>query len=359
MTDEVNKTAQIVPGSAEHDAAMVKLAEDRGVRIRVSDGTSGVSSEFTATPTGAGDLAAAKVAGDKAAAEKIVADAAAAAVAAANKPQRPAHIPEKFWNAEKGEVNTEAMAKSYTELEASRNKPAATPPLDMGKAVDALLAANAKYAAATDDVAKAAAKVEADAARKALVEWKPAAVEPEVQVTPKLEAAMAAAATDFAAKGEIGEESLKALEAAGITREYAISYANGLKAQAKVVEMEVYGEAGGKDEYTKMSEWCAANWTPEQIAAHNAAVTSQDMASTLGAVKTMRTAYLAAQGKSGERVEQTGGSGAATTVEQYNSKEEVKTDMNDPLYLKGDKAFHAKVERKLAASMKAGVNLGF
>lgn len=33
------------------------------------------------------------------------------------KPTRPDHIPEKFWDAEKGEVRAEALAKSYTELE--------------------------------------------------------------------------------------------------------------------------------------------------------------------------------------------------------------------------------------------------
>ena len=37
--------------------------------------------------------------------------------AAPTKPTRPEWCPEKFWNADKGEVNSEAMAKSYTEVE--------------------------------------------------------------------------------------------------------------------------------------------------------------------------------------------------------------------------------------------------
>ena len=32
-------------------------------------------------------------------------------------PERPEHIPEKFWNAETGEVKTEDLAKSYINLE--------------------------------------------------------------------------------------------------------------------------------------------------------------------------------------------------------------------------------------------------
>jgi len=43
----------------------------------------------------------------------------------ANSPQqaeRPDHIPEKFWDTEAGEVNVEAMAKSYSELERVQSK---------------------------------------------------------------------------------------------------------------------------------------------------------------------------------------------------------------------------------------------
>lgn len=38
----------------------------------------------------------------------------------AAKPARPADVPEKFWDAEKGTVNTAALLKSYTELERQR-----------------------------------------------------------------------------------------------------------------------------------------------------------------------------------------------------------------------------------------------
>jgi len=37
-------------------------------------------------------------------------------------PVRPEYIPENFWNAEKGEVNTEGMAKSYAELRKAFNE---------------------------------------------------------------------------------------------------------------------------------------------------------------------------------------------------------------------------------------------
>lgn len=39
------------------------------------------------------------------------------------KPERPAHIPEKFWDAEAGAVRTDDLVKSYAELEAKHRSP--------------------------------------------------------------------------------------------------------------------------------------------------------------------------------------------------------------------------------------------
>jgi len=39
---------------------------------------------------------------------------------AAAKPERPAHVPEKFWDAETGQVRVDELVKSYTELESGK-----------------------------------------------------------------------------------------------------------------------------------------------------------------------------------------------------------------------------------------------
>src|SRR5919205_4614295 len=44
-------------------------------------------------------------------------DSAALAEPAAEVPQRPAEVPEKFWDAASGTLRTEALLKSYMELE--------------------------------------------------------------------------------------------------------------------------------------------------------------------------------------------------------------------------------------------------
>lgn len=78
------ETPAPVPGTPEYDAAMVALK-------RGSDEASNPYSE-SLTPTEA--------------------------------PVRPDHVPEKFWNAETGQVDVDGLLKSYTELESGRGRQA-------------------------------------------------------------------------------------------------------------------------------------------------------------------------------------------------------------------------------------------
>jgi hypothetical protein len=54
-------------------------------------------------------------------------DAAIADTDADKKPPRPEEIPEKFWDAERGEVRVDALIKSYRELERAMSRRAALP----------------------------------------------------------------------------------------------------------------------------------------------------------------------------------------------------------------------------------------
>lgn len=357
MTEQTQTPTPPVPGSPEYDAAMIAVAEKSGSRIRYGDATRGVSVEIS-TP------------------EAAPADAQVEnPPAPAAKKERPANVPEKFWNAETGEVNTEALLASYAEAERAISKPTEPPkvepqaaaPSAEAQALDAarvaVKAAQGELAAATTDEAKAAATAKLVAAKAAAFEAAEAAQAKEpkpTEVAPKgdLQSAMNSAAADYAKDGKISDESFKALEAAGITREYATQYAEGLRASAQLVEMQVFQEAGSKDEYVKMSQWAASNMTPEQIAAYDKAVTSGSLDATLGAVKNLKALYKAANGSSPTaRIESE--NGGAPRGDMFRSQQEVTTAMNDPRYLKGDKAFHAEVDRKLEAALRAGINLGF
>ena len=142
---------------------------------------------------------------------------------------------------------------------------------------------------------------------------------------------------------------------AGFDKDTVDAYVDGMKARAEIVELKVYGEAGGKDQYAKMVEWAAANWSPEQVTA----LEKNDLSATLGAVKGLKNAYTEANGSDATTRIAPNGGRDQTTGDMFRSKEEVSKAMSDPRYTKGDKAFHAEVDRKLENSIKAGIDLGF
>lgn len=330
MVDQV-----IVPGSPEHDAAMIKAAEDGGVRIRVTDGD-GQSAE--------------------AGASEIKTDAPASGTADIK--QRPENVPEKFWNKEKGEVNVEALLKSNADAQVELTRRAQAPAQQQAPAEKTTeqKAAEAELAAATTDEAKAAAQTKLTAANDAAKTATDAATAKTADITQ----ARADATAELQRDGKISEGTYTKLAQAGYDKQTVDDYVAGMQARAEVVEMKVYNEAGGKDQYSSMVQWAASNWSPEQIAAFNASLEKNDLSATLGAIKGLKSAYTEANGTDATtRIVPQGGGDKLTPTEMFRSKEEVNKAMSDPRYTKGDKAFHAEVDRKLEASIKANIDLGF
>jgi hypothetical protein len=168
------------------------------------------------------------------------------------------------------------------------------------------------------------------------------------------------AAAEYASSQQFTPETVTALESAGVPRSMIDNYVAGLQAQAQVAEQAVYGAAGGKAEFETMQAWAATNLTAEQIDAFNYAVGSGDINATKGAIANLKALYTSANGSDpAARVERQGGSGNEPPADMYRSKIEVQKDMNDPRYKNGEKAFHALVDRKLEAAMRAGIDLGF
>ena len=328
----------IVPGSPEHDAAMIKAAEEGGVRIRVTDGE-GQTAEVAASEL----------------------KEAAPVQATADIKQRPDNVPEKFWNKEKGEVNVEALLKSNADAQIELTRRAQAPAQQQTPAApvksDAQKAAEAELAAATTDEAKAAAQTKLDAANTAAKAVADAAAA-ETAKTANVTQARAEATAELQRDGKISDATYAKLEQAGFDRETVDNYVAGEKARAEVVELKVYNEAGSKEEYAKMVQWAAANWSPEQVTAFNAALEKNDLTATLGAVKSLKSAYTEASGTDAT-VRVSGGGNNVVTGDMFRSKQEVNAAMSDKRYTSGDKAFHAEVDRKLEASIKANIDLGF
>lgn len=238
-----------------------------------------------------------------------------------NRPQRPEGIPEKFWDAEKGEVNVSALVQSYTELEKMRGqKPeekAEEPSVDKPAADE-----NGKI------------KVEDEA---------------EETAENPLATAMETAREQFAANGEVSDEAIAALEEAGIPREIFDVYMAGIQAQSKQLMASVYETAGGEEAYTAMTKWASANLSKEQIEAYNSALDNPDMRET--AILGLKAKFTSARPSEGNLV--TPHDTPSASADIFTSLQELTAAQRDPRY-GTDPAYQKSVIEKLARSQKAG-----
>lgn len=264
---------------------------------------------ITAEPTGPDSPAA------------VAAAAAAAKATETQTPETPAKaekpkwLPEKFWNAEKGEANYEGLASSYGSLE------------------------------------------------KKLGEKKPDAAKPEAKEGEKpaegdaneaAKEAVTAAGLDFDglsnefySTGELSKDSRAKIVAAGIPEPMIDSYLAGVSLQVAEFSNSVAGTVGGAEQYAAMTAWAQANLSDDDVAAYNKAVTSGDYHRAVTAAKALKADFVAANGSEPNLVGGKKPGGGESDV--YASWSQVTADMRKPEY-KRDAAFRAQVEAKLARS---------
>lgn len=240
--------------------------------------------------------------------------------------ERPAHVPEKFWDAANKRVNTEALLKSYSELEKMKGKPAEaaaeTPP--------------AEPPAQPDD--------------KATIE-KPE--DKKGEETPPAPAPVGDLITQLTAKytdGTIADADFVAAEAAGIPRAVAETYFAGLKALEASQLIALETAAGGKDVLTAARTWAAEALDQKSLDFYNANVT--DPAKAEEAVRWLADKYKAANPSEGKLVTEGAPTGQAAG-DVFKSAAEVTTAMQDPKY-RTDPAYRQAVAEKLARSRAAG-----
>lgn len=240
-------------------------------------------------------------------------------------PQRPEYLPEKFWK--DGQADLEALAKSYASLESrfsQGEQPAAPAP-------------------------EAAPKVEVKADGK--IE-KPQEQAPTEEQPAPLTTAMEAARQQWAETGEVSDEVIADLEAAGIPRDLFNLYIEGVKAtQAKTLG-EIYTFAGGEDQYTRMSQWAAGALSDAELDAYNTALDNPALREN--AVRGLAARFSAAIPSEGKLI--TPNSGAATGGDTYADRAEFLADMKDPRYAT-DARFRSEVEAKLSRSQRSGFRI--
>lgn len=228
------------------------------------------------------------------------------------KTERPAHVPEKFWDAEKGEIRVDELAKSYTALESGKTKkdgeqdpPAGTSTDNATKSAAALAEVGLDYSKFVDN---------------------------------------------YLANGKLSDADYAAMEAKNIPRAVVDAHIETqvalAKREADDIRTDVFSVAGGEEGYGKMTAWMAANMSKAELVAYNSTMDSQDIGQIKLAVQGVFSKFSATQGSDPKLVE---GNRSETQGDVYESTQQLTADMKKPEYQK-DPAFRAKVQAKLSRS---------
>ena len=151
---------------------------------------------------------------------------------------------------------------------------------------------------------------------------------------------------EFAAKGELSEDSYTKLTDAGFPKEMVDGYIKGQEAIAEQIRGRLYSEVGGQDGYNEIVSWAKENLSTGEKEIFNKSVGSNEAEAQM-AIKGLAARYKA-ESSSPTTYD---GDTATTSGGAYDSWAQVKVDMAKPEYTK-DPAFRAKVAEKLGRSTK-------
>lgn len=238
------------------------------------------------------------------------------------KPERPAHIPEEFWDAEKATIRVDDLAKSYAELE------------------------KMKGAAPTED--KPAEN--ADKPNDLTIE---PANEPsaEAEANPITSAFESFAKHYEDTKGQPAEDQIAEIVKLGVPQNVVENYLAGLSAMSQLAFQQAHATAGGEDVFNSASDWASKSLSAAEIESYNTLVTNPTTAKQ--GVEWLVSKYKAAHPSEGSFVESTPG---AAVGDVFRSKSEMVAAMKTDRY-QTDRAYVAEVAEKVARSQAAGTLL--
>jgi hypothetical protein len=237
-------------------------------------------------------------------------------------PQRPEWLDPKF-------KTPEDMAKAYAELQRAYSKARAQ---ELGE--------------------KPPEEPKAAAAKPAAEAPKPATPEAEKPKAPEgvSQTIFDKASKEYEEGGTLSEETYTELSKTGITREMADVYIAGQKAIVERNTKMVLDVVGGeKENLDSMLKWMVETLPPAEVEAYNEQAGGKDINKTVAAVKGAWARYVQANGHEPKSLRLTP---ATPEGDTYGSIRELMADINDKRYQKGDTAFIARVEAKLARSGK-------
>lgn len=151
---------------------------------------------------------------------------------------------------------------------------------------------------------------------------------------------------EFAKNGSLSDETFKMLEEKGITKDVVNSFLEGQQAKATIIRNEILASVGGEDEYNKMVKWAINDLKPEEIAAYNHAMSTNNKGFIDLAVNGLKAKYVAANGQAPNLVSGRSPSTSETNSASFNSQAEMINAMKDPRYI-NDPSFRAEVLAKI------------
>ena len=156
---------------------------------------------------------------------------------------------------------------------------------------------------------------------------------------------------EYATTGGISEKTRAELAKVGITGTIVDNYIAGMMAKAQQDYNEVAEVVGGREKFDEIIQWAAHNLDPEEINYINS------ITNKFGVKSILRDLKERMEEKEGKNPEYQKGSGDKPSVEMFNSQAEMFEAIKDPKYKK-DEYYRSLVQKKIAASREAGVDLG-
>jgi len=156
---------------------------------------------------------------------------------------------------------------------------------------------------------------------------------------------------EYLTLGKLSDASMKKLEKAGIPPEIVNSYISGYEAKAELERNELAECVGGREAMDEIIKWASHNLKQEEIIALNAIRNKFELESVLIGLKSRM------EEKEGKTPEYQKGTGDTKSVNGFNSQAEMFAAIQDPKYKK-DEFYRSEVQKKIAASREAGIDLG-
>ena len=249
-------------------------------------------------------------------------------------PQRPENVPEQFWDAAKGTVNTEALLKSYGDLRTAFNQkqPTGEKPAEEAPAQKP----GTKIERPGDGEATTADKSGEQANDP------PPALELE-----SFHGLLNTVRDSYAASGEVGPEQATEL-AKYIPQEFLNVYFEGLKAIEGSITLAAHEVAGGAEKFEAMRSWAATALTDAELDHYNGMVGDASKAKV--ATEWLAAKFSAANPGEGNFITAEPSNVSGDT---YDSQEQLIADQSSAQY-RTDSAFRRTVAEKYQRSIRAG-----